>query len=223
MCARSPAKRGAAERTVCLLEAGPDYGPRAEGRWPADILDPRALAFSHDWGVGGEDNRSLGSRIVGGSSAHNACMVIWGAPSDYDEWGDEMVVRVVRAVPRAGHRPDAHDGREHRVPRTAARRVPRGSTTGWIPLARRAERSCSTHRRRTPARQRGGRRALERRIRLPRARTQSWATSPCSATPSSTAWCSPAAGASPCRPRTDDGSRRTQSCSPPGRTSARRS
>ena len=77
------------ERTVCLLEAGPDYGPRAEGRWPADILDPRALAFSHDWGVGGEDDRSLGARIVGGSSAHNACMVIWGAPSDYDEWGGE--------------------------------------------------------------------------------------------------------------------------------------
>ena len=77
------------ERTICLVEAGPDYGPRAEGRWPADILDPRALAFSHDWGVGGEDNRSLGSRIVGGSSAHNACMVIWGAPSDYDEWGGE--------------------------------------------------------------------------------------------------------------------------------------
>ena len=77
------------ERTVCLLEAGPDYGLRAEGRWPADILDPRALAFSHDWGVGGEDARSLGARIVGGSSAHNACMVIWGAPSDYDEWGGE--------------------------------------------------------------------------------------------------------------------------------------
>ena len=49
------------ERTVCLLEAGPDYGPRVEGRWPEDILDPRALAFSHDWGVGGEDDRSLGS------------------------------------------------------------------------------------------------------------------------------------------------------------------
>ena len=77
------------ERTVCLVEAGPDYGLHAEGRWPADILDPRALAFRHDWGVGGEDNRSLGARIVGGSSAHNACMVIWGAPSDYDEWGDE--------------------------------------------------------------------------------------------------------------------------------------
>ena len=77
------------ERTVCLLEAGQDYGLRAEGRWPADILDPRTLAFSHDWGVGGEDARSLGARIVGGSSAHNACMVIWGAPSDYDEWGGE--------------------------------------------------------------------------------------------------------------------------------------
>ena len=86
--------RGAAQRG-----SGADGVPR-RGRarlrppcrgtpWPADILDPRALAFSHDWGVGGEDSRSLGSRIVGGSSAHNACMVIWGAPSDYDEWGDE--------------------------------------------------------------------------------------------------------------------------------------
>jgi len=77
------------ERTVCLVEAGPDYGLLAEGRWPADILDPRTLAFSHDWGVGGEDNRSLGARIIGGSSAHNACMMIWGAPADYDEWGDD--------------------------------------------------------------------------------------------------------------------------------------
>ena len=53
------------ERTVCLVEAGPDYGLLAEGRWPADILDPRALAFSHDWGVGGEDSR----RSARGSSA----------------------------------------------------------------------------------------------------------------------------------------------------------
>ncbi len=36
---------------------------------------------------GGEDERSLGGRIVGGSSAVNACMVLRGSPADYDEWG----------------------------------------------------------------------------------------------------------------------------------------
>jgi choline dehydrogenase len=35
------------DRTICLVEAGPDYGPFSEGRWPADILDARSLAFSH--------------------------------------------------------------------------------------------------------------------------------------------------------------------------------
>jgi len=75
------------ERRVCLLEAGPDYGPLRDGRWPPEILDPRALAVTHDWGPGGEDQRSLGARILGGSSAHNACMIIVGSPADYDEWG----------------------------------------------------------------------------------------------------------------------------------------
>ena len=26
-------------RSVCLIEAGPDYGPRDEGSWPEDMLD----------------------------------------------------------------------------------------------------------------------------------------------------------------------------------------
>src|SRR5581483_739073 len=59
----------APERTVCLLEAGPDYGPLADGRWPAEMLDAPAMPFTHDWGTGGEDERSLGARILGGSSA----------------------------------------------------------------------------------------------------------------------------------------------------------
>ena len=75
------------ERTVCLLEAGPDYGPLDGGRWPADVLDARALSLSHEWGPGGEDGRSLGGRLLGGSSACNACMLVAGSPADYDEWG----------------------------------------------------------------------------------------------------------------------------------------
>ena len=32
-------------RSVCLIEAGPDYGAYADGRWPSDILDARWLAL----------------------------------------------------------------------------------------------------------------------------------------------------------------------------------
>jgi choline dehydrogenase len=74
-------------RSVCLLEAGPDYGPLAEGRWPSELLDASAVASTHLWGAGSEDGRTLGGRVVGGSSAVNACMVVQGTPGDYDEWG----------------------------------------------------------------------------------------------------------------------------------------
>ena len=77
------------ERTVCLIEAGPDYGPYGAAGWPPDLLDPRGLTFTHDWGSGGEDERSLGARVIGGCSTHNACMAVAGTPEDYDEWGGE--------------------------------------------------------------------------------------------------------------------------------------
>jgi choline dehydrogenase-like flavoprotein len=74
-------------RRVCLVEAGPDYGPYDESRWPEDILDGRQLAFSHSWASAPEEDRSqLRARILGGCSAHNACVLLEGAPSDYD-WG----------------------------------------------------------------------------------------------------------------------------------------
>jgi choline dehydrogenase len=75
-------------RRVCLIEAGPDYGARHSGAWPAGLLDPRTFCFTHDWGAGGEDERSLGARVIGGCSAHNACMAVIGTPADYDEWGE---------------------------------------------------------------------------------------------------------------------------------------
>ena len=76
-----------ADCSVCLVEAGPDYGPYAEGRWPEDMLDARRLAFSHAWETDREDRSQLRARILGGCSAHNACAVLEGAPTDYDEWG----------------------------------------------------------------------------------------------------------------------------------------
>jgi len=76
-------------RNVCLVEAGPDYGPCDSGRWPQEMVDAHVMPTSHDWGSGGEDGRTLGARIIGGCSAHNACMVIAGMPADYDAWGGE--------------------------------------------------------------------------------------------------------------------------------------
>jgi choline dehydrogenase len=76
------------ECSVCLVEAGPDYGPHDSGRWPADMLNACELAFSHSWERHDPYDRSqLRARILGGCSAHNACAVLPGAPSDYDEWG----------------------------------------------------------------------------------------------------------------------------------------
>ena len=75
-------------RTVCLVEAGPDYGPLAGGRWPADLLDGTRLAFSHAWETDREDRSQLRARVRGGCSAHNACLVLRGRPSDY-AWGHD--------------------------------------------------------------------------------------------------------------------------------------
>lgn len=76
-------------RTVCLVEAGPDYGPFQEDRWPADILDGRRLALdSHCWERHDEEDRSqLRARILGGCSSHNACVILRAPDADYDRWG----------------------------------------------------------------------------------------------------------------------------------------
>ena len=110
---------------VCLIEAGPDYGPRASGAWPDDLLDPRSFTFTHDWGAGGEDERSLGARVIGGCSTHNACMAVIGTPEDYDEWGPDWSYASLAPYlpgPRVAPRPAGEHGRACAAPC----RVPRG-------------------------------------------------------------------------------------------------
>lgn len=72
-------------RSVCLVEAGPDYGPLDGGAWPADLVDPRSPSDSHDWYPRAEMSLSR-ARVIGGCSAHNAAFVVWGDRCDYDEW-----------------------------------------------------------------------------------------------------------------------------------------
>ncbi len=73
-------------RAVCLVEAGPDYGPLAGGGWPADLVDSHQLPVSHDWRY--DDGFGWSARVIGGCSTHNACMLTWGADTDYDGWGE---------------------------------------------------------------------------------------------------------------------------------------
>jgi len=80
------------DASVVLVEAGPDYGARSSGDWPADLLDGGALVTSHDWGYasgelpGREPITFPRARVIGGCSAHNGCVVAVGCPADYDGW-----------------------------------------------------------------------------------------------------------------------------------------
>jgi choline dehydrogenase len=78
---------------VVVLEAGPDYGPRDSGRWPADLLDGGALVSSHSWGYDtGRLHPLRGTvelpraRVIGGCSSHNGCIAAVGCAEDYDGW-----------------------------------------------------------------------------------------------------------------------------------------
>ena len=77
--------------SVLLLEAGPDYGAYAEGRWPADVLNAKDIPLSHDWGLTGQatPGRDLDlprAKVVGGCSSHNGCTASVSARQDYDGW-----------------------------------------------------------------------------------------------------------------------------------------
>jgi choline dehydrogenase len=80
------------EQSVLLLEAGPDYGPFAAGRWPAELTDAGAIPITHDWGYDSGEQyapRLIGferARVIGGCSSHNGCAAIWGSGVDYDGW-----------------------------------------------------------------------------------------------------------------------------------------
>ncbi len=80
---------------IVLLEAGPDYGPYSAGRWPQEMLDARRFGLTHDWGYAGllqplhtTPRAFERGRILGGSSAHNGCIVRLGHRRDYDHWAE---------------------------------------------------------------------------------------------------------------------------------------
>ena len=80
--------------SVCLLEAGPDYGPFSAGKWPTELLEARYRPSNYDWGLqvqreGVDDFLDPRAKVIGGCSSHNDCAAIWGLPQDYDGWASE--------------------------------------------------------------------------------------------------------------------------------------
>jgi choline dehydrogenase len=69
-------------RTVCLIEAGPDYGPRAN--WPAELLDPGGIPESHQWDPTEGPYTPLRTKVIGGCSTHNACLLVWPPDADHE-------------------------------------------------------------------------------------------------------------------------------------------
>jgi choline dehydrogenase len=62
-------------RTVCLVEAGPDYGPPAD--WPEELLDPGGIPEGHQWDAAECPFTPLRAKVLGGCSTHNACLLVW--------------------------------------------------------------------------------------------------------------------------------------------------
>ena len=79
-----------AERSVLLLEAGPDYPDLAT--MPTDLTDGTMASLdAHDWhwsgnAVSGRAVPYARGKVTGGSSAVNGIVAIRGVPEDYDEW-----------------------------------------------------------------------------------------------------------------------------------------
>jgi choline dehydrogenase len=81
------------DRSILVLEAGPDYGPFGAGSWPRGLLDARAIPQgSHSWRYASSaryGQRELPlerARVIGGCSSHNGCAAVWGHRDDYDGW-----------------------------------------------------------------------------------------------------------------------------------------
>jgi choline dehydrogenase len=62
-------------RTVCVVEAGPDYGPPSA--WPKELLDPHGIPDSHQWDPDEACASPLRAKVLGGCSTHNACLLVW--------------------------------------------------------------------------------------------------------------------------------------------------
>ena len=81
-----------ADRSVLLIEAGPDY--QTADSLPFELVNSHRNALKdHDWGLSyaPTETQSVAlprGRVVGGSSAVNTTIALRGIPEDYDNWAE---------------------------------------------------------------------------------------------------------------------------------------
>ncbi|MGW4230298.1 GMC family oxidoreductase [Streptomyces sp. NPDC004980] len=107
--------------SVCLVEAGPDYGPRPDD-WPRKVLNARALPRDDVWERHAPVHRIRG-RVLGGSSCVNGCWNTWGSAADHDEWSRAGGPRWTAAA--------MEPYRDRAVRRMGLRQVPDGELSAW--------------------------------------------------------------------------------------------
>jgi choline dehydrogenase len=80
-------------RTVCLVEAGPDYG--SPDGWPAELLDPGGIPDTHQWDPGECPFTPLRAKVLGGCSTHNACLLVWDEElADLEPYRDRALATI---------------------------------------------------------------------------------------------------------------------------------
>jgi choline dehydrogenase len=115
-------------RTVLLLEAGHAYAP---GAYPPALLDADQVADpDHDWGYSsrGSDQEpqipTPRGKVLGGSSAVNACVALRARPADFAKWGEhgsegwtfDDALPAFKLLEDAPAGDDAHHGRTGPLP-----------------------------------------------------------------------------------------------------------
>ncbi|MFC5831444.1 GMC family oxidoreductase [Nonomuraea insulae] len=106
-------------RSVLLLEAGHVYAPDA---YPPSLLDADTVADpAHDWGYTSRGTAQAPplatprGKVLGGSSAVNACVALRARPADFAKWGEgwtfEDVLPVFKRLENTPTGDDAYHGR----------------------------------------------------------------------------------------------------------------
>lgn len=129
------------ERSVLVIEAGPDYRSAAE--LPEDIAGAAYAPQTHDWGytaVPDEFGNAVAvprGKVIGGSSSTNYCFAMRARPADHAAWVDrgnpgwgyDDVLPDYRAMESFAHGADEFHGR------TGAYRITRDDWADLAPTA----------------------------------------------------------------------------------------
>ena len=92
------------DERVLVLEAGPDFGRFDGGRWPAALLDARALGYTHDWGYASGEYVPRSDRQVRAGQSHRRLLVAQRLRRDLGQ--SRRLRRLGQSWPQTAGRPN---------------------------------------------------------------------------------------------------------------------